>query len=243
MSMVSFRRIRRRAATALPINATLAIATLAALLATGAAASAQQFSATLSRRDADGRITEGRLSVGGDKVRIEAPDLPSGFFIVRGDAKAAYFVQPDRRVFMDARQSSLLTEILVPVDPDAPCRQWQAMAEISSSADGGAAWRCDRIGAETRDGRTIVRYSMTSPRGKHYSGWIDQRLRFVVRIEADDGTTTTELVDVREAPQPDSAFEIPAGLHKFDPLQLIELMKHSDVWVDPSKDSRAEPSK
>jgi hypothetical protein len=240
--MVSFRRIRHRAARTLPPNAGLAIATLAALLATGAAASAQQFSAQLSRQGADGRITEGRLSVAGDKVRIEAPDLPTGFFIVRGDAKAAYFVQPDRRVFMDARQSSLLTEILVPVDPDAPCRQWQAMAEISSSADGGAAWRCDRIGAETRDGRTTTRFRMTSPRGIHYSGWIDRRLRFVVRIEADDGTTT-ELVDVREAPQPDSAFEIPAGLHKFDPLQLIELMKHSDVWVDPSKDSRAEPPK
>jgi hypothetical protein len=242
MSMISFRRIGNCAAKTLPTNLTLAIATLAALLATGAAASAQQFSAKLSRRDADGRITEGRLSVAGDKVRIEAPDLPTGFFILRGNAKAAYFVQPDRRVFMDARQSSVLTEILVPVDPDAPCRQWQAMAEISRSADGGAAWRCDRIGAETRDGRAIVRYRMTSPRGMHYSGWIDQRLRFVVRIEADDGTTT-ELVDVREAPQPDSAFEIPAGLHKFDPLQLIELMKHSDVWVAPSKDSRSEPSK
>jgi len=238
--MVSFRRIRNRASKTLPTNARLAVATLAVVLAAGAAASAQQFSAELSRRDADGRITQGRLSVAGDKVRIEAPDLPSGFFIVRGDAKAAYFVQPDRRVFMDARQSSLLTEILVPVDPDAPCRQWQAMAEISSSADGGAAWRCDRIGAETRDGRATVRYSMTSPRGKHYTGWIDSRLRFVVRIEADDGTTT-ELVGVREAPQPDSAFEIPAGLRKFDPLQLIELMKHSDAWVDPSKDSRAEP--
>jgi hypothetical protein len=237
MSMVSFRRVRSRAS-----QTRLAIAMLAALLATDAAASAQQFSAKLARRDADGRITEGRLAVGGDKVRIEAPDLPNGFFIVRGDAKAAYFVQPDRRVFMDARQSSLLTEILVPVDPDAPCPQWQAMAEISGSAEGGAAWRCDRIGAETRDGRASVRYAMTSPRGRHYSGWIDQRLRFVVRIEADDGTTT-ELIDVREAPQPDSAFEIPAGLHKFDPRQLMELMKHSDVWVDPSKDSRAQPSK
>jgi hypothetical protein len=242
MSMVSFRKIRNRAPKTLPANARLAVATLAALLATGAAASAQQFSAGLSRRDADGRITEGRLSVAGNKVRIEAPDLPSGFFIVRGDAKAAYLVQPDRRVFMDALQSNVLTELLVPVDPDAPCRQWQAMADISKSADGGAAWRCDRIGAETRDSRATVRYSMTSPRGKHYSGWIDSQLRFVVRIEADDGTTT-ELVDVREAPQPDSAFEIPAGLHKFDPLQLIKLMKHSDVWVDPSKDSRAEPSK
>jgi len=242
MSMVSIRKIRNRVSKTLPTNAGLAVATLTALLATGGAVSAQQFSAELSRRDADGRITEGRLSVAGDKVRIEAPDLPTGFFIVRGDAKAAYFVQPDRRVFMDALQSNVLTEILVPVDPDAPCRQWQAMADISKSAGDGAAWRCDRIGAETRDSRATVRYSMTSPRGRHYSGWIDSRLRFVVRIEADDGSTT-ELVDVREAPQPDSAFEIPAGLHKFEPQQFIKLMKHSDVWVDPSKDSRAEPSK
>jgi hypothetical protein len=240
MSMVSFRRTS--APKALPARAPLAIATIAALLATGAATSAQQFSAKLSRRDADGRITEGRLSVAGDKIRIEAPDLPSGFFIVRRDAKAVYFVQPDRGVFMDARQSSVLTEILVPVEAEAPCRQWQAMAEISGSADGGAAWRCDRIGAETRDGRATVRYGMTSPRGLHYSGWIDPRLRFMVRIEADDGTTT-ELSDVREAPQPDSAFEIPARLRKFDPLKLMELMKHSDVWVDPAKDSRAEPLK
>ncbi|MDR3469800.1 MAG: hypothetical protein P4M07_28050 [Xanthobacteraceae bacterium] len=223
-------------------TARLAIAALAALLATSAAASAQQFSAELSRRDKDGQISMGRLAAAGDKVRIEAPDLPSGFFIVRGDAKAVYFVQPDRRVFMDARQSSVLTEIMVPVDPEAPCPKWQAMAEISRSAEGGAAWRCERIGEDTRDGRATIRYGMTSPRGRHYSGWIDPRLKFVVRIEADDGATT-ELADVREGPQPDSAFEIPAGLHKFDPQQLIELMKHSDVWVDPAKDSRAEPLK
>jgi len=242
MTVISFRKIRDRTSKALPTNARLPVAALAALLATGAAASAQQFSAELSRRDSDGLMTEGRVTVAGDKIRIEAPDLPTGFFIVRGDAKAVYLVQPDRKIFMDARQSSVLTEILVSVDPDAPCAQWQKMAEISRSADGGRAWRCDRIGVETHDSRAIVKYTMTSPRGKHYSGWIDQQLRFVVRIEADDGTTI-ELADIREGPQPDSAFEIPAGLRKFDPLQLLELVKHSDAWVDPSKDTRAEPAK
>jgi hypothetical protein len=225
-----------------PATARVAIATLAALLAVSTTATAQPFSAQLSRRDKDGQISTGRLAVADDKVRIETPELPNGFFIIRGDARAVYFVQPDHRVFMDARESSILTEILVPVDPEAPCPQWQAMAEISMSAEGGAAWRCERLGEDTFDGRATIRYGMTSPRGKHYSAWIDPRLRFVVRIEADDGTTT-ELVDVREGPQPDRAFEIPAGLRKFDPRQLIELMKHSDVWVDPAKDAHAEPSK
>ena len=143
---------------------------------------------------------------------------------------------------MDARQSSVLTELLVPVDPDAPCLQWQAMAEISGSAAGGSAWQCDRTGAETRDGRTILKYEMTSPRGRRYSSWIDPRLRYVVRIEAYDGSTT-ELKNVQEAPPPDGAFMMPTGLRKFDPTQLIGIMQHSDVWVDPAKDSRAVPLK
>jgi hypothetical protein len=205
-------------------------------------ASAQQFSAELTRRDAAGQISKGRLLVAGDKIRIEAPDLQTGFFIVRTDAKTTYFVQPDRGVFMDARQSSILTELLVPIDPDAPCQQWQEMAQISGSAAGGAAWRCDRIAAETHDGHTVLKYDMTSPRGRHYSSWIDPQLRYVVRIEAYDGSTT-ELTNVQEVPQPDSAFTIPAGLQKFDPMQLMEIVKHSDVWVDPAKDSRAVPLK
>ncbi len=51
-----------------------------------------------------------------DKVRIETPELADGFFLVDGAKPAAYFVRPAARVFMDARQSSRLTQIFVPVD-------------------------------------------------------------------------------------------------------------------------------
>jgi hypothetical protein len=184
--------------------------------------------------------------VAGDKIRIEAPDLQTGFFLVRTDARTVYFVQPDRGVFMDALQSSILTELLVPVDPEAPCPQWQQMAQISGSAAGGAAWQCNHVATETHDGHAILKYDMTSPRGRHYSTWIDSQLRYVVRIDSHDGSTdgsTTELTNVQEAPQPEGAFTMPAGLRKFDPRQLMEIAKHSDVWVDPAKDSRAVPLK
>jgi hypothetical protein len=242
MSRISIRKISSRVSKMIPMNVNLVAAMVASAMFGASAASAQQFSAELARRDAAGQISRGRLSVAGSNIRIEAPDLETGFFLVDTDAKTAYFVQPDRGVFMDARQSSVLTELLVPIDPDAPCPQWQAMAQISGSAASGAAWSCDRVGAETRAGRTIVKYDMTSPRGRHYSGWIDSQLRYVVRIQAYDGSTT-ELTGVQETPQPDSAFRMPAGLRKFDPAQLMEIMKHSDVWVDPAKDSRAQPLK
>jgi len=208
------------------------IVAMSAAVLFATAAPAAQFSAQLSRRDADGRISTGRVMVDGDDVRVETPELPDGFFIVRGGEKAAYFVRPRRREFMEARQSSPLTEILVPVDPQAPCRQWQAMAEISRSADGGAQWRCDRVGTDTLDGRATIRYGITSPRDRRYSAWIDPQLKFVVRLEADDGTMV-DVADVREAAPPAGAFEIPVGFHKFDPLQLIERIKQSDVWVAP----------
>jgi hypothetical protein len=246
MYMISLRKYRSRISRTTSTAIRLATVIFVAVVLVPKVASAQKFSAELSRRDAAGQITKGRLLVADDKIRIEAPDLPTGFFLVHTDVKTAYFVQPDRGVFMDAMQSSVLTELLVPIDPDAPCQQWQEMAQISGSAAGGAAWRCDRVGTEPHDGHTIVKYNMISPRGRHYSGWIDPQLRYVVRIESHDGSTegsTTELTNVQEAPQPDSAFTIPTGLRKFDPRQLVEIMKHSDVWVDPAKDSRAEPLK
>ncbi len=240
--MGSLRDIRTQASRARPRGAWLAAAALAALLGTCATASAQQFSAELSRRDTHGQILKGRVSVAGDKVRIDQPNLPIGYFIVRRDAGAVYFVKPDQQVFVDSKQSSILTELLVPVDPAAPCAQWQAMAVISGSADGGKAWRCDRIGDAMRNGRATVHYSMTSPGGVHYAGWIDPKLKFLVRIEAESGTTL-DLEDVREAPQPGTAFDMPAGFTKFDPQVLIDQMKHSDTYVDPKMDVRVQPMK
>jgi hypothetical protein len=243
--MISLRNYRSRLSRTTSTAIGLATAIFAVVLVPNVA-SAQQFSAELSRRDAAGQISKGRLLVAGDKIRIEAPDLRTGFFLVHVDAKTVYFVQPDRQVFMDALQSSVLTELLVPVDPDAPCPKWQEMAQVSGSAAGGAAWQCNRVASETHDGHTTVKYDMTSPRGRHYSAWIDPQLRYVVRLESHDGSTdgsTTELTNVQEAPQPDSAFTMPAGLRKFDPRALLEIAKHSDVWVDPAKDSRTVPLK
>jgi hypothetical protein len=38
-----------------------------------------------------------------------------------------------------------------------------------------------------------------------------------------------------DAPQPSNLFELPQDYHKFDPMQLIEQIKKSDVWVEPPR--------
>jgi hypothetical protein len=217
----------------IPITA-LALGTAFWLAASALAAPAQQFSADLIRTDAGGVAPRpaGKLNVLNKNVRIETSDAPDGFFLVLGNADAAYFVRPAQRIFMNAKQSSLLTQVFVVVDPDDPCRQWQVAARIAG-ADQGAEWRCERSGDDMVEQQRTIKYQAISPQGRRYFGWINPQLRFPVRLQSEDGAVV-DLVNIREALQPESLFVVPAGYRKFDPQRLIDRLKQSDVWVEPA---------
>jgi hypothetical protein len=218
---------------ALPsIRAWLGLFALAGLLLCGRApAQAQQFSADLVAVQGDGAAVTpaGKLRVLDEKVRIETPELADGFFLIDGAKPAAYFVRPAAQVFMDARQSSRLTRIFVQVDPENPCRQWQAMAQLAEAADQGD-WRCERLGEETVGGRNVTKYRAVSASGHVLFGWIDVVRKFPLQIRTEDGVIITA-ENVRDESQPARLFEISPGLRKFDPRKLIQQIKQSDVWV------------
>jgi hypothetical protein len=196
-----------------------------------APAQAQQFSADLLTTDVDGTAAASHLRVFNKKVRIETPEFPDGFFLIDGVSRAAYFARPGEGVFMDARQSSRLTQLFVPVELGDPCPQWQEMAMLAGVADPSKPWRCERVGEELLDGRGVVVYRAISSPGRDILGWIDPSLKFPLRIRMQDGTTITA-ENIHEQPQPAHLFEIPSGLRKFDPEALIKRIKQSDVWVD-----------
>jgi hypothetical protein len=211
---------------------------LAGALLCSSAARAQQFEASLVIARDGGATTAGKLRVSGDKVRIETPDLPGSFFVIDGAKPAAYFVRPAMRVFMDARQSSPLTRLFVPVDPDNPCMQWQAMAKVAGIADQGD-WRCERIGEQAVGTRSTIAYRAISARGLELKGWVDAAYKFPLRIETVDGAVIS-VENVRDESQPAQSFEIPAGFRKFSPEMIIEQVKQSDVWVEGVKDAPSE---
>jgi hypothetical protein len=196
-----------------------------------APAHAQQFSADLVTTHVDGTAVASHLRVFNNKVRIETPEFPDGFFLIDGVSRAAYFARPGQGVFMDARQSSRLTRLFVPVDLGDPCLQWQEMAMLAGVADPGTPWRCERIGDELLEGRGVVVYRAVSSPGRDILGWIDPSLKFPLRVRMQDGTSITAR-DIHEEPQPSHLFEIPSGLRKFDPEALIRRIRQSDVWVD-----------
>ena len=226
----------RKARWCLLVEAALFILTgLAAFGAVGA--QAQPFSADIVTRRDDVAAPAGRLSVLDGKVRIETAEHPDGFFLVDTVKPSAYFVRPGAGLYMEARQSSRLTRLFVPVDPDAPCRQWQAMARLAGLAAEGE-WRCERTGEETIDGRSTAVFRALSADGQEFFGWIDRERQFPLQIRTEDGVVF-KLERIKDEPQPESSFELPAGYRKFSPEALIERIKQSDVWVAKPGDAEA----
>ncbi len=105
------------------------------------------------------------------------------------------------------------------------------MAQIAGVTDRGTTWRCERIDDESIAERPTIKYRGISPREDRYLIWIDPRINFVVKLEANDGSTV-EVANIQEGPQPAQLFEIPAGYVKFDPQKLIDRIKQSDVCVE-----------
>jgi hypothetical protein len=195
---------------------------------------AYEFSADIVSRGADGVSlgTGARLYVANRMIRIETPEASAGFFLINGAAGTAFFVQPTQQVFMDAKQSTRLTQIFVPVDPNGPCRQWQAAAKNAGVSSAGGDWRCGRIDTAIVDGRRTIEYRVDSPDQKSSRGWVDADLEFPIKLRAADGTTIA-LEHIRVEAQPASLFALPPGYRKSDPQALIDRIKHSDVWAGP----------
>jgi hypothetical protein len=127
---------------------------------------------------------------------------------------------------MDARQSTRLTQIFIPVDQSDPCPRWQVAAQNAGVPGSNTDWHCEHV-----DGGE---YRVSLPDQRPTRRWIDPELGFPVKQQAADGTTLT-VEHIRIEAQPASLFVIPAGYHELNPQALIDRIKHSDVWVDPPK--------
>lgn len=196
---------------------------------------AAEFSAGIIQTDAAGKATAvlGKVYMAGGKARIETKNLSDGFFIVDAGKEAAFFVRPGKKIFMDAKQSSPLTQVLVPLDPLAPCQTFQAMAINAGAAESEGQWLCQRINDAAAQERLLT-YSVMSPSGRQTTVQIDPDLKALVGSQTEGGEGFV-LKDIQKGPQSPGLFEISADYKKFDPRELIKILKKSDVWVEPRK--------
>jgi hypothetical protein len=230
----------RQTTLLIPMNRSLAAALCIGLAArlgdASAAAYAEDITADLITLDpaqaSNGGLT--RISVSDNKVRLDPAGFHGGFFIIDGDTGTATFVRPNERVFMDAKQSTPLTQIFVPLDPHAPCPQWKEMALSAGALEQEAEWRCALLGEDVVGGHTLHKYQMGPSEAQQRTVWLDP-LQTIAVMAQSPGGTITKLENIKHEPQPAALFAIPPGYQKFEPQRLIDQIKQSDVWVEPPK--------
>jgi hypothetical protein len=212
---------------------TSAVLLLALLGGAGATAQAgpPAFSADVEILDTGGEPqgAAARLHAADHKTRIEIGGAADGFFLTDSDAGTARYVRSAQRIYLDARQSTPLTRIFIPVNPGDPCREWQTAA-VSAGVVSSGKWHCELIERTAVNQREILEYRVVAPDRQPNYGWVDATIGFPIKWQAADGTMFV-LKNIQFEPQPADLFSMPPDYRKLDPQALLERIKHSDVWA------------
>lgn len=102
-----------------------------------------------------------------------------------------------------------------PPDPNDACPQWKEMADRFAEGSGKKLTSCRKVGGDSLNGRSAVKYEGTDADGKTGYVWVDPRLRYIVKVLGAEGSGF-ELRNIQEGSQPASLFEVPAGYTKLD---------------------------
>jgi hypothetical protein len=180
---------------------------------------AQDFSAdVVTQKTGNGEMK--KVYATKDKVRFEMqganPQMgPSA--IVFDDAKHTYTViMAERHMYMDAPVAvvkPLITDFWRVDDPNDACPAWKKTAEEAGTYKNWGS--CTKLGSDTLNGRSTVKYEGVSNKGEKSHIWVDSKLRCVIKMDSGTGRGL-ELTNIQEGSQPASLFEIPAGYTKFD---------------------------
>jgi hypothetical protein len=188
---------------------------LAVVLACSSGLFAQEFSAdfvNLGKGD-DQDVT--KIYVGKDRMRFEPKkEQMAGAMIMDLSQQKYYILMPERKMYFESAESMDRMHrgmtFFRPTDVNDACPDWQRMAEKNHKIA-----TCHKVGTETVNGRSAVKYEGTSDDGKKGTVWLDSKLRFILKWKGDDGEGG-ELRNIKEGAQPASLFEVPSDYQKFD---------------------------
>lgn len=79
---------------------------------------------------------------------------------------------------------------------------------------------CRKVGNETVNGRSAVKFEGTNSKGEAGTVWMDPKLRFPLKWQGKNGGG--ELRNIQEGSQPSSLFEIPSDYKKFDMGNMMQ---------------------
>jgi hypothetical protein len=146
---------------------------------------------------------QAKIYVTKDKMRIESTQ-PNG----RGGAAIVNF----------STQTTDMKGMFHIGNADDACGDWRRITTAKPNST------CRKIGSDTVNGRSTVKYEATSENGKSGNFWIDPKLHFPIKWQ--DSEHGGELQDIKEGSQPASLFEIPSDYQKFQMPAGMPNMSH-----------------
>lgn len=197
---------------------TVGLFCLVGYLMIGHLALAQEFSADVVNSKTE-NVGLKKVYAGKDKVRYEVQSQNAAMgpsAVILDEAQNKWIiVMAERHMYMDAPLmmiKPLITQFWRVQDVNDACPQWKKIAEQAGTYKNWGS--CTKIGSDSVNGRSAVKYEGVSSKGEKGYVWVDTKLHCVVKTDGANGNI--ELRNIQEGSQPASLFEVPAGYSKFD---------------------------
>jgi hypothetical protein len=161
-----------------------------------------------------------------DKMRIETQgNTPrgGGAVIVNFATQTTTVLMAQQHMYMEmpaqsqSQRMSYASSFFRTGDVENACGDWQKLATNKSST-------CHKVGSDTVNGRSAVKYEATNASGDVSHFWLDPKLRFPLKW--DGKNSSGELRNIQEGTQPASLFEVPAGFTKMDMGAMMQQQPH-----------------
>jgi hypothetical protein len=174
----------------------------------------EDFSADIVNNKDGGNQSHARIYVTKDKWRIEGfqEGRMGGAVITNLSTRMSDILMPDRKMYMEFPQGQgpagqRIWGFYQARDIDDACGEWMKLPYNQ----GGT---CHKIGSDSVNGRSTVKYTGTNSKGETGSVWFDKKIAFPIKWEGVKGGSG-ELQNIKEGSQPASLFEIPSDYQKF----------------------------
>jgi Domain of unknown function (DUF4412) len=186
----------------------------ALMLAASLAVAQAEFSAEIVDLQKSGTPTQAKIYFAKDKMRIESQtaNAHGSAVIINYATQTGDVLMAQQHMYMEmpmqaqSQRMGYASAFFQTGDVENACGDWQKMGH-----EGGS---CHKVGPETVNDRSTVKYETTNASGDVSHFWLDPKLRFPVKWEGK--SNSGELRNIQEGAQPATLFEIPAGFTKMD---------------------------
>ena len=165
---------------------------------------------------------QAKIYAGKEKIRFESTKKDpraGGAFIMNMATHTSVVVMDQQHMYMEMPMQMAAQRnpyFFRSDDVDNVCADWLKL-------EWNKGGTCHKVGSETVNGRSAVKFEGTNAKGEAGTVWMDPKLRFPIKWQGKNGGG--ELRNIQETSQPASLFEIPAGYKKFDMANMGGMMQ------------------